>query len=172
MPPTSGRALVAVATYNEIDNLPLLVAAIHANLPFVDILVVDDDSPDGTGQWCQQHAALEPRLKCLRRAGERGLGSATLAEGCEGPVAERTFRLAADHGVVVTLVGEPEIRRAMAWAYRELGQIVEPTGAVGLAGLPFAIEPAASGATVCVLTGGNVEPALLDAILAEPTPAG
>jgi dolichol-phosphate mannosyltransferase len=74
-----GRALVAVATYNERDNLPPLVDAILAVLPEADVLVVDDDSPDGTGVWCEQHASAEPRLKCLRRTGERGLGSATIA---------------------------------------------------------------------------------------------
>jgi dolichol-phosphate mannosyltransferase len=43
------------------------------------VLVVDDNSPDGTGQWCDQRARTEPRLKCLHRTGKLGLGSATLA---------------------------------------------------------------------------------------------
>lgn len=79
MPDPPGRLLVAVATYNEIENLPPLVDAILAELPTADILVVDDDSPDGTGRWCKERSASEPRLACLRRTGERGLGSATLA---------------------------------------------------------------------------------------------
>ena len=90
-----GRALVAVATYNERDNLPPLVDAILAALPDADLLVVDDDSPDGTGAWCEQHASAEPRLKCLRRTSERGLGSATIA----------AFRYAIEHdyGLVLTM---------------------------------------------------------------------
>lgn len=79
MPLSTGQPLVAVATYNERDNLPPLVAAILAALPECDVLVVDDDSPDGTGAWCDEYATAEPRLTCLRRTGERGLGSATVA---------------------------------------------------------------------------------------------
>jgi len=73
------RVLVSVATYNEIDNLPLLVEAIWQAVPTADILVIDDNSPDGTGQWCDQRAATESRLKCLHRPGKLGLGTATLA---------------------------------------------------------------------------------------------
>jgi dolichol-phosphate mannosyltransferase len=79
MPPPPGRLLVAVATYNEIENVPSLVAEILAVIPTADILIVDDDSPDGTGAWCEKRSADEPRLSCLRRTGQRGLGSATLA---------------------------------------------------------------------------------------------
>lgn len=71
--------LVSVATYNEIDNLPLLVEAIWQAVPQADLLVIDDNSPDGTGRWCEQQAATEARLKCLHRPGKLGLGTATLA---------------------------------------------------------------------------------------------
>src|SRR5690242_3762904 len=73
------RTLVAVATYNEIENLPGLVDAIHAALPAADILVVDDNSPDGTGRWCDERATTDSQLKCLHRPGKLGLGSATIA---------------------------------------------------------------------------------------------
>lgn len=78
MPPPSGRVLVAVATYNEMDNLPSLVDAIFSSLPSADILVVDDSSPDGTGEWFDERSEVEPRLVCLHRTTERGLGSATI----------------------------------------------------------------------------------------------
>lgn len=42
--------LVAIATYNELENLPSLVGATHRELPLAEVLVVDDDSPDGTGE--------------------------------------------------------------------------------------------------------------------------
>ncbi len=71
--------LVTVATYNELENLPSLVEAIFAVAPAVDVLVVDDDSPDGTGRWCDERAAAEPRLHCLHRSGKLGLGTATVA---------------------------------------------------------------------------------------------
>ena len=73
------RTLVALATYNEIENLPGLVDEILRVLPDADILVVDDNSPDGTGRWCDEKAAVESRLRCLHRLAKLGLGSATLA---------------------------------------------------------------------------------------------
>lgn len=76
---TSPRILVALATYNEIETLPDLVDEILRVLPGADLLVIDDNSPDGTGKWCDERAAVEPRLHCLHRAGKLGLGSATIA---------------------------------------------------------------------------------------------
>jgi dolichol-phosphate mannosyltransferase len=71
--------LVILATYNEIENLPRLVEEIFATVPAVDVLVIDDNSPDGTGRWCDEKAVGEPRLRCLHRSGKLGLGSATIA---------------------------------------------------------------------------------------------
>lgn len=71
--------LITVATYNEIENLPTLVAALFEVSPQTDILVIDDNSPDGTGRWCDEQAALDPRIHCLHRAGKLGLGTATIA---------------------------------------------------------------------------------------------
>jgi len=73
------RTLVTVATYNEIDNLPDLVAAVFEVAPQAEILVIDDNSPDGTGGWCDRRAKDEPRLHCLHRQGKLGLGTATIA---------------------------------------------------------------------------------------------
>jgi dolichol-phosphate mannosyltransferase len=72
------RVLVALATYNEIGNLPSLVDEVQRVLPEADVLVVDDNSPDGTGTWCDERAKTDSRLKCLHRPGKLGLGSATL----------------------------------------------------------------------------------------------
>lgn len=68
-----------LATYNEIENLPSLVDEILQQLPDAHVLVIDDNSPDGTGQWCDQRAAGDARLSCLHRPGKLGLGSATVA---------------------------------------------------------------------------------------------
>jgi dolichol-phosphate mannosyltransferase len=72
------RVLVALATYNEIDNLPGLIEEVQRVLPEADVLVVDDNSPDGTGKWCDERAKIDTQLKCLHRPGKLGLGSATL----------------------------------------------------------------------------------------------
>ena len=75
----NGTTLVTVATYNEMENLPRLVEEIFRFAPQVDILVIDDNSPDGTGQWCDRQQAVNPRLACLHRSGKLGLGTATIA---------------------------------------------------------------------------------------------
>jgi dolichol-phosphate mannosyltransferase len=75
----TGRALVMTATYNEIDNLPLLVDEVLAIAPQVDFLVIDDNSPDGTGAWCDAKAAEDNRVNCLHRTGKLGLGTAIVA---------------------------------------------------------------------------------------------
>jgi dolichol-phosphate mannosyltransferase len=75
----AGKTLVTVATYNEIENLPRLVEEISRYLPAADVLVIDDNSPDGTGRWCAEKAAAEPRLQCMHRAGKLGLGTAMIA---------------------------------------------------------------------------------------------
>lgn len=71
------KVLVTIATYNEISNLPRLVDEILGILPTADILVVDDNSPDGAGDWCREQ--LDARLKCLHRPSKLGLGTATVA---------------------------------------------------------------------------------------------
>ena len=72
------KTLVVVATYNEIENLPRLVEAIRQNLPEVDILVIDDNSPDGTGVWCNNYKSNTPNFNCIIRDGKLGLGTAIL----------------------------------------------------------------------------------------------
>lgn len=72
------RALVIVPTYNERDNLPRLLPAILAQDPRIDVLVVDDGSPDGTGELADQIAEHESRVFVLHRAAKLGLGTAYL----------------------------------------------------------------------------------------------
>jgi dolichol-phosphate mannosyltransferase len=75
----SPRILVSLATYNERDNLAPLLAEIQKIAPSVELLVIDDNSPDGTGQLADELAANNPRLHVLHRAGKLGLGTAILA---------------------------------------------------------------------------------------------
>jgi dolichol-phosphate mannosyltransferase len=72
-------ALVVVPTYNECENLPQIVPAILAQDARVEILVVDDGSPDGTGQLADAFAAQDPRVHVLHRTAKQGLGRAYLA---------------------------------------------------------------------------------------------
>jgi len=73
------KTLVTVATYNEMENLPRLVDEIFAVAADVDLLVIDDNSPDGTGGWCDRKRAEDSRVNCLHREGKLGLGTATIA---------------------------------------------------------------------------------------------
>ena len=72
------RALVIIPTYNEAENLESIVGRVRYNQPMVDILVVDDDSPDGTGEIADK-LAVEGPIHVLHRAGKQGLGAAYLA---------------------------------------------------------------------------------------------
>ncbi|HEU5169688.1 MAG TPA: polyprenol monophosphomannose synthase [Gemmatimonadales bacterium] len=73
------RALVVVPTYNERINIPLLVPAILGQDPRLEVLVVDDNSPDGTGRLADELAAADPRVHVLHRTAKEGLGKAYLA---------------------------------------------------------------------------------------------
>jgi len=77
--PEGERALVIVPTYNERDNIPKIVPRILAEDPRLEVLVVDDNSPDGTGQLADQLAAADSRVHVLHRPGKAGLGRAYLA---------------------------------------------------------------------------------------------
>jgi dolichol-phosphate mannosyltransferase len=73
------RILVTLATYNERDNLAPLLTEIQEFLPAPDLLVIDDNSPDGTGKLADELAGRNPRIRVLHRPGKLGLGTATIA---------------------------------------------------------------------------------------------
>lgn len=76
---TGEDALVVVATYNELENIEPLVTEILANAPGCRVLIVDDNSPDGTGDAARQMASADGRIEVLGRPGKLGLGTAYLA---------------------------------------------------------------------------------------------
>lgn len=76
---TPPRTLVTIATYNEIKNLPRLVDEIQQVAADVEILVIDDASPDGTGRWCDERALRDASFHVLHREGKLGLGTAIIA---------------------------------------------------------------------------------------------
>ena len=82
------RVLVVVPTYNERVNVPLIVPAILGQDPRIEVLVVDDNSPDGTGELADRLAGENPRVHVLHRSQKEGLGKAYIAG----------FRWALDHG--------------------------------------------------------------------------
>lgn len=77
-PAAQGRALVVMPTYNEAANLGAIVPAVLGQDPRIDVLVVDDGSPDGTGALADDMAAESSRIHVVHREGKQGLGSAYL----------------------------------------------------------------------------------------------
>ena len=73
------RVLTVIPTYNEKENLPVVVERLRAAVPDCDILVVDDNSPDGTGQLADSMAAEDSHINVLHRTIKDGLGGAYLA---------------------------------------------------------------------------------------------
>jgi len=76
--------LVVIPTYNERENIERLVRAVLAVDRSLHVLVIDDNSPDGTGELADRLAAAEPRVRVLHRPGKLGLGTATVAGLREG----------------------------------------------------------------------------------------
>jgi dolichol-phosphate mannosyltransferase len=74
-----GRVLVVVPTYDEALTLPATLERLRAAVPDADVLVVDDASPDGTGDLADGLAAHDPAVHVLHRAGKEGLGAAYVA---------------------------------------------------------------------------------------------
>jgi dolichol-phosphate mannosyltransferase len=73
------KTLIIIPTYNEKENLPSLVEAIFSYAPKTDILIVDDNSPDGTGNLADEIHEQDPRVLVMHREGKLGLGTAYIA---------------------------------------------------------------------------------------------
>jgi dolichol-phosphate mannosyltransferase len=122
--------LVVIPTYDERENIGPVVARLHAAVPTADVLVVDDNSPDGTGKLADEMAAADPRISVLHRTTKDGLGAAYLAgfaHALDGP-----------HQVVVEMDADgshapedlPSLLDALRDADLVLGSRYVPGGAV------------------------------------------
>jgi dolichol-phosphate mannosyltransferase len=74
-----GRVLVIIPTYNEVDNLPVIVERLRMAVPEAHVLVADDNSPDGTGKLADELAEADDHVHVMHRLGKEGLGAAYLA---------------------------------------------------------------------------------------------
>jgi len=92
------RTLVVIPTYDEVENVPVLIESLLRHQPEIEVLVVDDASPDGTADRVETLFDTDSRVHVLRRSGKLGLGSAYLAG----------FRFGIDHGFdfVFTMDGD------------------------------------------------------------------
>lgn len=74
-----GRVLVVIPTYNELESLPITLSGLLEAYPQVNVLVADDNSPDGTGEWADEFAANDSRVHVMHRTSKDGLGAAYIA---------------------------------------------------------------------------------------------
>ncbi|MDO4551190.1 MAG: polyprenol monophosphomannose synthase [Planctomycetia bacterium] len=80
------KILILLATFNEIENLPKLLGILSQKIVHIqtefdvsfDILVIDDNSPDGTGRWCDENKSCFQNMTCIHRSEKSGLGSAVI----------------------------------------------------------------------------------------------
>jgi dolichol-phosphate mannosyltransferase len=86
--PSTPRTLIVIPTYNEKEVLPSIVEAVRAAVPAATVMIVDDNSPDGTGALADQLASKDGQVKVLHRKGKEGLGAAY----------KHAFKLALDEG--------------------------------------------------------------------------
>ncbi|HWL08307.1 MAG TPA: polyprenol monophosphomannose synthase [Planctomicrobium sp.] len=77
--PDVRRVLIMICTYNERENLEQLIPAIRKLVPHADVLVIDDNSPDGTGKYVEELRRNDTQLHAIHRPGKLGLGTATTA---------------------------------------------------------------------------------------------
>lgn len=125
-----GRVAVIMPTYNERDNIEAMAGRVRNAVPDADLLVVDDNSPDGTGDLADKLAAEDPHVQVLHRAGKAGLGIAYIAG----------FRWALErgYGVIVEMDADgshrpeelPTLLGALANADLVLGSRYVPGGTV------------------------------------------
>src|SRR5262249_50390263 len=119
-----------VPTYNERDNIEIIAKRVRSAVPEAHLLIVDDNSPDGTGEIADKLAAGDPHVHVLHRAGKAGLGAAYIAG----------FRwaLGEGYGAIVEMDADgshqpeelPRLLKALAGADLVLGSRYVPGGAV------------------------------------------
>ena len=128
--PPLGRVLIVTPTYNEAENIRVIVGRVRAAIPDADLLIADDNSPDGTGRIADELAASDDHVHVLHRTTKEGLGAAYLA-GFD-------WALARDYGVVVEMDADgshrpedlPSMLRALETADLVLGSRWVPGGSV------------------------------------------
>jgi dolichol-phosphate mannosyltransferase len=128
--PPLGRVLVVIPTYNEADNVGRIVGRVRASTPDADVLVADDNSPDGTGKLADQLADQDDHVHVMHRTVKEGLGAAYLAGFA--------WALARDYGVVVEMDADgshrpedlPRMLAALETADLVLGSRYVPGGSV------------------------------------------
>ncbi len=124
------RLLVTLCTYNERENIERLIPEILEQAPDVDVLVIDDNSPDGTGEFASQMSQKDERVRVLHRPNKAGLGAATVA-GFRYAIEQNydfVLNMDADFSHPPTVI--PALRAAMGGADVCIGSRYVPGGQI------------------------------------------
>lgn len=135
IPESGAGALVIIPTYNELENLPIIVGKVFDAVPEAHILVMDDGSPDGTGELADRMAVDDPRVSVIHREGKLGLGTAYLAGFAEGIKRGYEFLIELDADgshppeklpeMLGVAAADPEIGLVIGSRWTDGGQVVD-----------------------------------------------
>jgi len=124
-------AVVCLPTYNEAENIELVIDRLFAADPTLHVLVVDDGSPDGTGDIVERRAASDKRLSLIRRPGRLGLGTAYIAAFSQGLRYDHTHFLTMDSDLSHAPASVPALIAAVdAGADLAIGSRYTPGGSI------------------------------------------
>lgn len=140
------QALIIIPTYNERENIEQLLPNILAEVPTIDILIIDDNSPDGTGTVLDQMSSTHAHIKVLHRSGKLGLGTAYIAG----------FRYALEHNYDLIF----EMDADFSHDPKYLPQFIEASRnadmVIGSRYIPGGATPNWSFLRRCISGGGNI----------------
>ncbi len=144
--PGVGRVLVVIPTYNEADNVTIIVDRVRRAVPQVDILVADDNSPDGTGHVADELAAADEHVHVLHRPGKQGLGAAYIAG----------FAWARDHGYEAVVEMDADGSHAPEELPRLLDALTESDAVLGSRYVPGGTVVNWPTSRMLISRGGNL----------------
>ncbi len=139
------QSLIVIPTYNERENLPDLLNAILAAVPEMHILIIDDHSPDGTGELADALSARDGRIRVLHRAGKLGLGTAYIAG----------FKLALEHNFDLIFEMDADFSHDPHYLPRFLDAARSAELVIGSRYIPGGSTPNWSGLRRFISRGGN-----------------
>ncbi len=139
------RSLIVIPTYNERENINTLLNQVFAAAPATDVLIIDDNSPDGTGQVADEIAARDRRVHVLHRTGKLGLGTAYV----------RGFRYAIDEGYDLVFEMDADFSHDPRYLPRFFGAAQHVDLVIGSRYIPGGGTPNWSPVRKFISSGGN-----------------
>lgn len=140
------KTLIIIPTYNEVENLSSLLKEIFSYAPATDILIVDDNSPDGTGALADSMNAENPHIHVMHRAGKLGLGTAYIAG----------FHYALDHGYDAAFEMDADFSHDPRYLPDFLQKIEQADLVIGSRYIPGGSTPNWSFSRRFISGGGNI----------------